>query len=296
MRDRNQSQAADNPDLSARASTRVQPLAGFNVLVRGRHGSFVANRNDIYVGRALIDYGEYSEIEWRMLGQLCRAGDVVVEVGANIGALTVPMAKAVGATGRVIAIEPQPVVYQTLCANLALNCLLNVEARNFGCGAAPGTLRLPPIDYAVENNFGAVPLVGGDKGPPVEVCRLDDVFKLSRLRLIKVDVEGMEVEVLEGARGVIERFSPILYLENDRVDRSKRLIELILQLGYRLWWHLPPLFNPENHFSSRENTFGKLVSINMLCLHGSRSAEVRDLQEVTDSEFHPLAKPRLTPS
>ena len=69
---------------------------------------------------------------------------------------------------------------------------------------------------------------------------------------------------------------------------------MIFGLGYRIWWHIPPLFNPENHFSNRENTLGNLASINMLCVHGSRSAEARDLQEVTDSGFHPLVKTRKT--
>ena len=61
---------------------------------------------------------------------LIEPGDVVVDVGADIGALTVPLARAVGPAGRVLAFEPQPTVFQNLCANLALNDLLHVQAFN----------------------------------------------------------------------------------------------------------------------------------------------------------------------
>src|SRR6185295_9733823 len=117
----------------------AEHLAGFNWLVRGRRGNFIASDNDIYVGRSLIHYGEFSEIEWQLLAHYCHPGHTVVEIGANIGSHTVSLSKAVGRAGRVIAIEPQPVIFQTLCANLALNCLLNVEPHLCGCAAAAGT-------------------------------------------------------------------------------------------------------------------------------------------------------------
>src|SRR5438128_10785001 len=61
---------------------RLQSLPGFNVLVKAKHGLFVANENDIYIGRALIDYGEFSELERRLLEAYCDAGDVLLDVGA----------------------------------------------------------------------------------------------------------------------------------------------------------------------------------------------------------------------
>ena len=80
-------------------------------IVTGRHGVFLANPNDIFIGRALIRYGEFSELEWQVINQLTRPGTAVIEVGANIGAHTVSIARKVGPDGVLYAFEPQPVVF-----------------------------------------------------------------------------------------------------------------------------------------------------------------------------------------
>jgi len=66
--------------------------------------------------------------------------------------------------------------------------------------------------------------------------------------------------------GLIERFGPALYVENDREDRSVDLIRYIDSLGYDQFWHLPPLYDPDNLFHNAQNVFGNIVSRNMLCL------------------------------
>lgn len=282
--------SADDPEGDE--TWRRWPLPGFNDLVRARHGLMVANRNDLYVGRSLIDYGEYSEAEWLLLSRLCRPGDLVVEVGANIGALTVPLARAVGPGGRVVALEPQPIIFQTLCANLALNGLLNVEAHHAAAGRQAGQVTIPAIDYGVENNFGAVPLLDAASGTPVAVRPLNEICRHDQPKLIKIDVEGMEAEVIAGGRELISRSRPVLYVENDRPANSQALIALIRGLGYGLWWHAVALFNPQNHFANAHNRFGRAASINMLCLPAEKGDEAElaaELTPVDDSDFHPLA-------
>src|SRR5512139_1143204 len=81
---------------------------------RCRHGVFAYNRNDIYIGRSLSVYGEYSEAEVAFLSRLLAPGDTVVEAGANIGSITVPLARVVGAGGRLIGFEPQRVAFELL--------------------------------------------------------------------------------------------------------------------------------------------------------------------------------------
>src|SRR5262249_49184020 len=90
-------------------------LAGdFNHLRKCRHGYVLYNINDMYVGRSFDLYGEFSEEEALLFEQVSRPGDVVMDIGANIGAHTLVMAKRVGPTGKVLAFEPQRVVFQTL--------------------------------------------------------------------------------------------------------------------------------------------------------------------------------------
>ena len=227
-----------------------------------RHGKISYLVNDAYIGRSLEVYGEYSEGELDLFRQLLRPGDVALDVGANIGALTVGMARMVRPGGAIIAFEPQRTIFEILCQNLRQNGLDNVTAYRRAVGSASGIVRVPPLDYARTDNFGGVRL-GGAQGDEVEIVTIDGLA-LPRLRLLKVDVEGMEREVLLGAHGTIARLQPALYVENDRAEHSRALILLLFELGYRLWWHITPLFNPHNFFRHPHDIFGEVVSFNMI--------------------------------
>lgn len=237
---------------------------GFNALVRAKHGLMLFNRNDVYIGRSIGKYGEFSEAEIDLFAQFCCAGDIVVEAGSNIGAHTLPLSKLVGPQGRVHAFEPQRIVFQTLCANLAINSITNVESHHAALAAEAGVVHIPDLAYEQENNFGGLELARLNGGAPIPQRRLDDCLALDRCRLVKIDVEGMEHSVITGARALIAGHRPFLYVENDRLEKSKALIELIESLDYRLYWHLPPMFNPGNFAGDSENVFPNLISVNML--------------------------------
>ena len=265
---------------------------GNNKLVNGRLGLFITNKNDIFIGRSLIKYGEFSWFEFEFMQQMVNTGDVVVEVGANIGAHTIGLAKLVGKQGHVIAFEPQPVVFQTLCANVLINNLDNVDCIPYAVGIENDEFLYPHLNYATENNFGGISLddmqkIEANNGIIVQIKPLDQIFRFKRLDLLKIDVEGMEEVVLRGAVKTIETFRPKLYLENDRAEKSASLINLLWELDYSLWWHLPPLFNKDNHFKDPENIFGNIVSVNMLALPKEIPTNVSGMQPIEDAHFHP---------
>jgi hypothetical protein len=107
-----------------------------------------------------------------------------------------------------------------------------------------------------------------------------DELQLTRCDLIKADVEGMEEEVLRGATRTIERFRPVLYLESDREDKRSTLFELIRTLGYRLYWHTPSLFSPDNFRGLNDNLFGELRSFNVLCIPASILQDIQGMKEI----------------
>jgi len=98
---------------------------------------------------------------------------------------------------------------------------------------------------------------------------------------MKIDVEGMERNVLQGARSTIENFKPALYVENDRSKKSAALITYLESIHYDLYWHRPPMFNPDNFEGNSEDIFKGIVSINMLGFHRSLGATVTGLTKVT---------------
>jgi FkbM family methyltransferase len=248
-------------------------LGGFNELRFCRHGPMLFNKNDIYVGGSLRKYGEFSHGEWELFEKIVTPGMTVIEVGANIGAHTIPLAKR---AARVIAFEPQRLCFQLLCANVALNQLDNVVAYPYACGAQDGLVPMPMYDPRQPFNFGGVPAGWSDDVPEkvqAEKVRMLAIDNLPRgsgrfagAHFVKLDVEGWECEVLTGARELIKQYRPILYVENDRRERSQELVLTLRSMDYDLYWHTPYLFNPLNHARVRENIFPNVASINMLCM------------------------------
>jgi FkbM family methyltransferase len=269
-------------------------------LVESRHGWMLANLNDMYMGAAIATYGECNELELAVLLALAEYPGVVVEVGANMGIHTVPLAQALQEKGRqLVAFEPQPVVFQQLCANLALNGVMNVSAWPYACGEKRGAVTFPRPDYRKTGNFGGVSMsnaapAGGNSSVRVPCFRLDDLLPHERVGLLKIDVEGFELRVLKGGRGLIQRSRPLLYVENDRPDQSRDLIEWLWQAGYSLWWHMPPLFNAQNFFVVAKNIYGTLASLNMLGVPREVNLGVpAGFIRVENSHHHP-ARPRLS--
>ncbi len=259
--------------------TRTLVHAGIVRLKRCRHGLMLCLVTDQYVGQSLNRYGEFSEGEMQLLGPLIRRGDVVVDMGANVGAHTVFFAKRVGEGGRTLAFEPQRFIFQMLCGAVALNGLANVYTYHAACGREAGRALMPPCDYSTMNNFSGLSAEGWPEGESVAVMPLDEL-DLPRCRLIKIDVEGMEQDAIAGAADTIRRLRPLLYVENDRADKSAALIDQLLSMDYRLYWHLPPLFNPDNYFRERENIFGAIVSANMLGVQKSSTRRFPGLRRI----------------
>jgi FkbM family methyltransferase len=288
------------PTAPQTAAARPAPLdvgAPYK-LVESRHGWMLANPNDTYLGQAILEYGECCENEVGFLLRLIalRPGDVV-EVGTNIGTHTVPMAKALAAQGRrLIAFEPQPFIFQNLCANVALNGLSNVTAWPFACGDREATVYFSNPNYLAGDNFGGIEMKA-ERAPgrvAVPCRRLDEVIDLESIALIKIDVEGFELRALQGAEATLDRHRPLLYVENDRIAESPALVEWLWSKQYRLWWHTPLLFNADNFFGNRNDLYGKIGSFNMLCVPREQGVPVEGLYEVVTGT-HPLAQAARPP-
>jgi len=275
-------------------------MTGFPLIDRGavrvkecRHGTFAYLTGDQFVGGSLDQFGEFSEGEVSVLRSALGPGGVAVDVGANIGALTVPMAALVGSSGMVVAFEPQRVVFQLLCANLALNGIHNVQALNAAAGSAPGVIEVPALDYEDHGNFGGITLAGGLApqpavtlaSPPDRVpVRPIDELALKRLDFLKIDVEGMEADVIAGAESTLARCRPTLLVENDREKKSPALIKALLDRKYRLFWHLAPLWRADNWRRNPANPWPGIVSINMIGVPTERPQAITGLREITSTD------------
>jgi FkbM family methyltransferase len=233
-----------------------------------RYGQMLYPIHDQYIGQSLELYGEYSEGEVEVFRQIVQPGDLVIEVGANIGAHTVFLAGQVGPAGRVMAFEPQRLLFHALCANVALNNLTNVRCVLAAVSDRPGTVHVPQFDLTKDNNYGNMRVEDFDFGETVEAMTLDGL-DVSGCHFLKIDVEGMEEKVLRGGEGLINRSKPVLYVENDVEEKSDSLIRFIDSLGYEMYWHRPAYYNRDNFLGNPTNVFPNQGSMNMLCVHTS---------------------------
>lgn len=257
-------------------------------LARCRHGLMLYFARDRFIGRSLEEYGEYTEEEIELFAQVVVPGMTVVEAGTNIGTHTLPLARMVGEAGRVVAFEPQRRVFQVLCANLALNGIGCVEAHWAALGEAAGEAAVPALFASAAGNVGGM-AIGEEGGEEVVPVRTVDGLGLAACGFMKVDVEGMEAAVLRGARATIARHRPVLYVENDRPAQSPGLIALLLELGYRCYWHVAMYVRVPNFRGRTDDVFGNMAAFNLVCLPRERAAVLTGFREVTGPQdrWHP---------
>lgn len=253
-----------------------------------RHGRMLVPTEDTYIGRSLDLGGEYSEDEVRLFAQILQPGMAAFDVGANIGAFTVPLSKLVGRTGRVAAFEPQPELFSVLESNCQQNYVNNALLYNVAVGDTGRSVRLDPIDYETGGNFGGVGVTADDTGD-VPMAALDEL-PLPEVNFLKIDVEGYELGVVRGAEKIIQRCRPVLYVENDRPSNSKTLIEDLFERGYRLYWHTPRISQVPNYAGNPEPPHWGVVSVNMLCVPREREQQPVGFVEVMTGDDTPCSQ------
>ena len=221
-----------------------------------------------YIGKCFELYGEYSESEINVMRLFLRDGVASLDIGANIGDLTLPMSHLVGPSGRVYAFESHIENFQILNANLALNGVSNVKTFNGFVADAD--------DVEMAGPWGEYGFVSKTWRPPVMSI---DSLGLDQCAFIKVDVDGKEYEVLKSGEKTIKASEPILYFENDDREKSPRLLRYVMDLGYDLHFHAAPIFSEDNFFGNPVNHWApqSIVSFMMLAIPQQLSQSL-DLQ------------------
>jgi FkbM family methyltransferase len=163
-------------------------------------------------------YFGYSEKGADKLYDLIKSGMTVLDIGANIGGTALSFSKIVGKEGAVIAFEPDAINYQKASHNISLNDSSTIKLMNIGLGNENKTYKL----YAVnDENRGMNRILEHSSIHPyteINVRKLDDVIAeagIKKVDLIKIDVEGFEMNVLQGAVSVLKTCKPVLFIELD---------------------------------------------------------------------------------
>ena len=161
-----------------------------------------------------------------------KPGDTYVDVGANIGALALLAASKVGPSGYVHAFEAHPEIFRFLQGNIQLNGFSNISANNYAVADQPGDLAFTDLHSDDQNS------ICQEGSIIVRANRLDDLLPVDRpIALLKIDVEGAEKLVLDGAPQTLARTSAIYFEYSDRMSAAfgynlADLEELLLHAGF----------------------------------------------------------------
>lgn len=203
---------------------------------------FLYPKADRAVGASLARHGEFARVELEFLVEHAH-GDagVFLDVGANIGAISLPFARAKPGW-RVVAFEAHAGLAGVLAANAINNGIANVEVTPLAVGRGRAVADFPATSLSEEVNFGAHGFgMQGAPTRPVGMAPLDE-FATPDVRLVKVDVEGFEPEVLAGARRLLTEVRPIWLMEASRLNpqATRTTLSVLKATGYRLFWFFVP--------------------------------------------------------
>lgn len=232
-----------------------------------------AKRNKINYKLDLSDiidwfiYFDFKETSKNNLFQLANKGDTVIDIGGNIGEISMNFASIVGDSGNVHSFEPHPINLKRFKNNLSLNDFNNIILNEQALGNEKGIFQLLIID---ENNYGRnrITTTVEEKKEnklveDVQVILLDDYVKkckVEKVDLIKIDVEGFEMNVLKGAKNILGIYHPVLFIEVDdnnlrlQNSSSEELVEFLMAYDYILFFAhnnkaIPKNYNYSNcHF------------------------------------------------
>jgi FkbM family methyltransferase len=175
-------------------------------------------------------FGTYELPTTRFIARYLKDNDVVLDIGANIGYISMFCAKAVGKGGKIYAFEPERSNYAALQQHIGLNSFTNIYPQRLAATNFPTTLRL----YLASDNHGAHstifnPDVLTQEYEEVQGITLDSFVEeqnITKIALVKIDVEGAEYEVLQGMNVILQRQRPVVVMEVNDAIQSKREMSL----------------------------------------------------------------------
>jgi FkbM family methyltransferase len=228
-----------------------------NVLVSSEMGMMLVNRFDYNpetmfgVGQFILDKGIDCMVPAYIVSKYFTniSNPVIIDIGSNIGVFAIQAAQHIEQFGGfVYAFEPQEQPFYLNCANYALNNIDNARVERVAVGDTTTPITIPKLNYYQPSSFGSVGLTGefegdvgqeldfgnGDKVPQIIV---DEYFKsIDNIVFIKVDVEGMEMNVLKGSIQTIKKHRPFLFVEyTKQTNNGKDLKDFIESMDYTIY-------------------------------------------------------------
>lgn len=224
--------------------TRLGIARNFTAITTFDKGTLVQVDLDDWIQKQIFFFGSYllEQQETRYWCDSVKEGEIILDIGANIGYYSLLASKRIGSEGRVYAFEAAPETFKKLADNIQRNAMANVYAYNLAVTNSRGTIDLHIADTR-NTGMSSIAAFADESGVTVTVsCDTIDNFatdhSLGRIDRIKIDVEGAEMMVLRGMEQTLRKYLPVIHIE--LIDSRLRyagssLTELwnfLISLGY----------------------------------------------------------------
>ena len=214
------------------------------LLTETKYGKFLIPSDDPTIGRSLDMYGEYCDAEIDLLKGLLKPDSWFIDIGANIGTHTVPISFV---CERVIAFEPDIDNFNILGKNVAGLCALknNVTCTKLALGKESKEVN-------TKFDFGKTLVV---EGTGIKMAPYD-LLGIPRTSVVKIDVEGQELDVLIGMRVTLTNQKPDLLIEMQDENTYADTFDYLKSLEYNIFWFPVKTFNSANQKGQTKDIFG----------------------------------------
>ena len=219
----------------------------YTIIVSTKYGMMMLNRHDINQTGRLVPTGVgFDDAQIEFAKAVCGAhpGALMLDIGANFGTYTLALSQHLVASGGLVhAFEPQREIANMICGSLALNSISNAIVHTVCVGDSTDPVDLPRFDYHQPMNFGSIEF-GAEQREVLTQTRLNSTEKVAQVRIddfsftnvkfIKIDVEGMEEDVLTGAHNTFVVNRPIALVEIIKSNAAS-LYGLFSELEYKIF-------------------------------------------------------------
>ena len=260
-------------------------------LIKTNNGFQYVIYADDFIGRCLKHCGYFAPTEIFFLEKLIGESDNVMEIGANIGSHCVPLATK-NRKGKYICFEPQLDIFKMLVSNTVLNGHSHVTSYNYGIGDKDTTIYYNTKRSNVDGNRGAFSILtansAGDANTFLKVRNLnyfDELQSLNGLRLIKIDVEGMECTVMKSITQLVQKHQPILFIEYTS-STFYELVNIVKSLSYDVYYFV----TSSTEYDIIVGNKGKPQSVgdtNIICYPANYAGEIPTYLTRVEDEIEP---------
>lgn len=221
---------------------RVNPPSSNHFNVRTSFGLCIGINPNKAIGKNIIFNGVFDLAVSEVLMRLITPGDLVVDVGANVGYMTILASKVTGSRGKVFSFEPHPDLFKILSGNIENTTkelgYKNIQASKMAIGSKACEVNLfVPNEFAINDGICRVDMGTSGDGLNIKVNMnsIDNLFESSQISLLKIDVEGFEEQVLRGAENSLSKKNIRNLVFEEHYIHDSASIRLLHSYGYHIF-------------------------------------------------------------